>query len=129
MYSNSFKTEAVIIQKPVHWLLCKSMDWFQWTVLKGLNKLLRRSITILLFISFFIYIKSEKIQYFVWPPVKTSSFKMSENQRWFYQQKNFNIDLMQRPDVKKKFSENIWRLEKQDGGERCLKTRINVVCQ
>ena len=36
---------------------------------------------------------------------------------------------MQIPNVKETFSKNMWKIEKQDGGERCIKTRIDVVCQ
>ena len=35
---------------------------------------------------------------------------------------------MQRPNVNKAFSKNMWKIEKQDGGDRCIKTRIDVAC-
>ena len=34
MEINSFMTEAVIIQKPVHWFGSKSMDWFLYNALR-----------------------------------------------------------------------------------------------
>ena len=35
---------------------------------------------------------------------------------------------MQRSNVNRKFSENVGKGEKQDRGERCIKTRIDTVC-
>ena len=36
---------------------------------------------------------------------------------------------MQIPNVKETFSKNMWKIEKQDGGERCIKTTMDVVSQ
>ena len=59
-------------------------------------------------------------------PLRYHQFKASENQSWFYQQNNFISRLTA---VNKKFCENMQKVENQDGGERCIKTRIDVVCQ
>ena len=36
---------------------------------------------------------------------------------------------MQSSNVNKKFSENMGKIEKEDGGQRCIKTRIDAVCE
>ena len=63
----------------------------------------------------------------VWHLFKTWWFRISQNRSSFYQQNDSNAKTERKQEVLKKIVK-IPKVEKQDGGKRCIRTRTDVFC-